>query len=152
MSTYQSTRGQPLKIFKKRYRLRIRGHFFSNRVVDSWNDLLTDVVTAPSLNTFKTRLIKCWKGHPYKFEPWWLLRRRYLFYRWWVTSMIFFRVHLTKVTTVHPTFWQLVRKIKTRNQRFFFFLFYTKETSLPNSLQCNFISTGCLILEMDESK
>ena len=69
MSTYQTTRGHPLEIFKKRYRLRIRGHFFSNRVVDSWNELPTDVVTAPSLNTFKTRLNKCWKVHPYKFEP-----------------------------------------------------------------------------------
>ena len=57
------TRGHPLKIFKKRYRLRVRGHFFSNRVVDGWNDLPTEVVTAPSLNAFKSRLNKCWKGH-----------------------------------------------------------------------------------------
>ena len=64
------TRGHPLKIFKKRYRLRVRGHFFSNRVVDGWNDLPTEVVTAPSINAFKSRLNKCWKGHPYKFEPW----------------------------------------------------------------------------------
>ena len=63
------TRGHPLKIFKKRYRLRVRGHFFSNRVVDGWNDLPTEVVTAPSLNAFKSRLNKCWKGHPYKFNP-----------------------------------------------------------------------------------
>ena len=28
------TRGHPLKIFQKRYRLRVRGHFISNRVVD----------------------------------------------------------------------------------------------------------------------
>ena len=64
------TRGHPLKIFKKRYRLRVRGHFFSNRIVDGWNDLPTEVVTAPSLNLFKSRLNKCWKGHPYKSEPW----------------------------------------------------------------------------------
>ena len=70
MPTYQSTSGHPLKIFKKRYRIRIRGHFFGNRVVDSWNELPIDIVTAPSLNTFKTRLNKCWKGRPYKFEPW----------------------------------------------------------------------------------
>ena len=63
------TRGHPLKIFKKRYRLKVRGHFFSNRVVDRWNDLLSEVVTAPSLNSFRSRLNKCWKGHPYKFEP-----------------------------------------------------------------------------------
>ena len=47
------TRGHPLKIFKKRYHLRVRGHFFSNRVVDGWNDLPMEVVTAPSLNAFK---------------------------------------------------------------------------------------------------
>ena len=64
------TRGHSLKIFKKRYRLKVRGHFFSNRVVDGWNDLLSEVFTAPSLNSFKSRLNKCWKGHPYKFEPW----------------------------------------------------------------------------------
>ena len=43
-----------------------------------------------------------------------------------------FHIHLTKFITVHPTFWQLVRKIKTRNQCF---LFYTKEESLPQSLR-----------------
>ena len=54
--SHNPTRGHPLKIFKKRYRLRVRGHFFSNRVVDGWNDLPTEVVTAPSLNAFKSRL------------------------------------------------------------------------------------------------
>ena len=63
------TRGHPLKIFKKRYRLKVRGHCFSNRVVDGWNNLPSEVVTAPSLNSFKPRLNQCWKGHPYKFEP-----------------------------------------------------------------------------------
>ena len=70
MATYQQTRGHPLKLFKKRYRLRVRGHFFCNRVVDGWNELPPDVVNAPSLNSFKSRLNKCWKGHPYKFDPW----------------------------------------------------------------------------------
>ena len=42
----QPTRGHPLKIFKKRYRLRVRGHFF---VVDGWNDMQLNIVTAPSL-------------------------------------------------------------------------------------------------------
>ena len=41
-------------------------------------------------------------------------------------------IHLTKVITVHPTFWQLLWKIKTRPQ---WFLFYTKEESLPKSLR-----------------
>ena len=46
------TRRHPLKIFKKRYGLRVRGYFFSNRVVDGWNDLPTEVVTATSLSSF----------------------------------------------------------------------------------------------------
>ena len=70
MSTYQATRGHSQKIYKQRYRLKIRGHFFSNRIVDSWNDLPSEVVTAPSLNSFKSRLNKCWIGHPHKFDPW----------------------------------------------------------------------------------
>ena len=54
-----ATRGQLLIIFKKRYRLCVRGYFFSNRVVDGWIYLPTEVVTAPSLNSFKSRLNKC---------------------------------------------------------------------------------------------
>ena len=70
MSTYQVTRGHSQKIYKQRYRLKIRGHFFSNRIVHSWNNLPSEVVNAPSLNSFKSRLNKCWIGHPHKFDPW----------------------------------------------------------------------------------
>ena len=62
------TRGHPLKIFKKRYCLPVTGHFFSNRVVGGWNDLPPEVVSAPSLNSFKSRLNKCWKGHSYNLN------------------------------------------------------------------------------------
>ena len=41
-----------------------------------------------------------------------------------IKKILFPYLHLTKVITVHPTFWQLVRKIKTRNH----FLFYTEES------------------------
>ena len=41
-------------------------------------------------------------------------------------------LHLTKVITVHPTFWQLVWKIKTRQS---IVLLYTKEEPLPKSLR-----------------
>ena len=68
MSTYEATRGHSQKIFKKRYRLKTRGHFFSNRIIDSWNQLPDYVVNAPSLNSFKSRLNKCWLGHPYKIR------------------------------------------------------------------------------------
>ena len=58
-------------------------------------------------------------------------------------------LHLTKVITVHPTFWQLVRKIKTRNQCCF--ILYRRRILAKVSLS-NFTSTGCLILEITESE
>jgi hypothetical protein len=37
-------------------RLNIRKHFFTNRVVNDWNNLPVDIQRAPSLNVFKSRL------------------------------------------------------------------------------------------------
>ena len=36
----------------------IRKHFFSQRVVSTWNDLTCDIKTAPTLTTFKSRYDK----------------------------------------------------------------------------------------------
>ena len=49
-------RGHPYKIFKQHSRSDVRKYFFSNRVVDLWNALPEEVVSAPSLNLFKKRL------------------------------------------------------------------------------------------------
>ena len=49
--------------------LLVRTNSFSNRVVDSWNSLTEDIVNAPSLNAFKSRLNRFWRGHPYNFSP-----------------------------------------------------------------------------------
>ena len=35
-----------------------------------WNELPEHTVMAPTLNSFKSRLNKCWHGHPHKFNPW----------------------------------------------------------------------------------
>ena len=40
MSQYAGNRGHPFKIYKKRLRLIIRGNYFSNRIIDSRNELL----------------------------------------------------------------------------------------------------------------
>ena len=56
MSEHTGTRGHPLKIYKRRFRLNIRGNYFSNRVIDVWNSLTENVVMAPTLNSFKSRL------------------------------------------------------------------------------------------------
>jgi hypothetical protein len=54
------TRGHKFKIMKVRSRLDIRRNFFSQRVVNSWNELPASVVEAESVNSFKNRLDKFW--------------------------------------------------------------------------------------------
>ena len=46
-------RGHSLKLSKPRCRTLLRSHFFSHRVIDSWNSLTERAVTAPSLQAFK---------------------------------------------------------------------------------------------------
>ena len=60
-----ATHGHSLKLYKKRSRLMVRANCFSNRVVDTWNSLTEDIVNAPSLNAFKSRLNRFWREHPY---------------------------------------------------------------------------------------
>ena len=69
LSEYTSTRGHSLKLFKLRSRLKIPANSFSNRVVDTWNSLPEQIVQAPSLNCFKSRLNNWWKHHPSKLDP-----------------------------------------------------------------------------------
>ena len=61
------TRGHCLKLFKPRARTNLGKNVFSHRVVDPWNDLPPEIVNAPSLNSFKSRLNKVWRG-PTKFQ------------------------------------------------------------------------------------
>ena len=51
------TRDHALKLKKKSCKKEIRNYnFFSIRVISPWNELPEQVVTAPTLNTFKNRL------------------------------------------------------------------------------------------------
>ena len=61
------TRGHKYKLQKPRYLTNLRGHCFSNRIVDVWNSLSSYVIEAPDLNSFKSRLNTFWKNHPLKF-------------------------------------------------------------------------------------
>ena len=49
-------------------RTNLRQNSFTFRVVNAWNSLPDCVVTAPSLNSFKNRLDRAWKDHPWKLN------------------------------------------------------------------------------------
>lgn len=51
-------RGHIHKLKVKQCRLNCRKYFFSQRIVHSWNELPEEVVTAPSINSFKNRFDK----------------------------------------------------------------------------------------------
>ncbi|KAG8444342.1 hypothetical protein GDO86_009505 [Hymenochirus boettgeri] len=54
--TCQRTRGHPLRLEEKRFRLQARKGFFTVRTVKLWNFLPVDVVMAGSLVSFKKKL------------------------------------------------------------------------------------------------
>ena len=68
-SLSNNLRGNALKLQKNRFRLDIRGNYFSNRVVTKWNSLPDSVVVAPSVNSFKSRLDKHWRDLPILYNP-----------------------------------------------------------------------------------
>lgn len=55
-ATTTELRGHSLKLYKKSSRLELRKHSFSQRIVDHWNKLPDDVVSAATISTFKRRL------------------------------------------------------------------------------------------------
>ena len=61
------TRGHSKKLLKQQVRLNTRKFSFSCRVVETWNSLTEEVVSAPSVNSFKSRLNILWHNHPRKF-------------------------------------------------------------------------------------
>jgi len=62
------TRSNALKIRNRRTHHNTRKYFFCNRVTNIWNSLPIDIVTAPSLNSFKNRLDKYWLQQDIKYN------------------------------------------------------------------------------------
>jgi len=62
-------RGHEYKLKKRHCRTQLRANFFSYRVVNLWNRLPDDVISASSVNTFKSRLDKYSANYCYTFDP-----------------------------------------------------------------------------------
>ncbi len=65
----RDTRGNSLKLNKNRHRLDVRGNYFSERVVNTWNSLPDSVVRAPSVNTFKSQFDAHFEQSPALYDP-----------------------------------------------------------------------------------
>ena len=56
-----NTRGHTFKLKKQYSRTCTRQHFFSNRILDTWNALDNDTVNAATMNSFKNRIDQIFK-------------------------------------------------------------------------------------------
>ena len=62
------TRGHNRKLFKLQSHLDLRKNAFTVRVVSKWNSLPADVVNAPSVDAFKSRLDEFWLNQEVRFN------------------------------------------------------------------------------------
>ena len=60
ISLESHTRGNSLNIVNRLCHYDLRKYSFCNRVTNIWNSLPEDIVTAPSVDSFKNRLDRYW--------------------------------------------------------------------------------------------
>ena len=65
---HRETRGHHLKLPKDRAETTIKAHLFTHRIVNDWNSLPEQAISAPSVNAFKNRLDAHWKHHPWMYH------------------------------------------------------------------------------------
>ena len=58
-NTSTATRGHPYKLFVPRFSCDVRKNFFSNRVIQPWNDLELNADNLRSLKSFKSFIRTC---------------------------------------------------------------------------------------------
>ena len=63
-----TTRGHSFKLPNKSVKNNIKGHVFSQRILNDCNSLPEDVVSAPSVNAFKNRFDFHWRSHPWLYN------------------------------------------------------------------------------------
>jgi hypothetical protein len=68
LNNHSITRGHSLKISKPRASTSTRLNSFSNRVVNTWNNLKEETIQCQTLNSFKTALHKEWSNHPLRYD------------------------------------------------------------------------------------
>ncbi len=65
VNTESTTRDNGFKIWKEKCRTGVRAQILGNRSASIWNTLPREVVNAPSLNSFKSRLDRLWQHFMY---------------------------------------------------------------------------------------
>ena len=65
----KQTRGNQFKLYKPRFESNIKARSFSTRVINDWNALSNEVVTAENINQFKSRLEVFWSTKAFKYDP-----------------------------------------------------------------------------------
>ena len=67
-NTNSVTRSNSYKLFKPRCNTKRFQHFFTNRIINNWNNLPEAIVSSESVNTFKNRLDKHWGNHKFSVD------------------------------------------------------------------------------------